>query len=220
MQHHTRILAAASLFVALVHTVAVGQSDRREDVHLRNDCRLAAQVLRTGQPATKTSWAWAVISLCANDGPPVLAELWASVSSDDSARAETVLNASSRLRDQRIADAARRVAMNPANTDAVRLSGIILLIRYADPHSGLAVPLLVAPDGWTPGRRVRMISGGWGPHKIPQTEGEVPLGADFGNSVVSLLRAIAGGDSSHRIQYVATGLASRLEWDIEHGYIH
>lgn len=185
-------------------------NDRPEEVRLRNDCRLAAQVLQTGHPAPKTAWAMEMIASCAIDGPPILAYLW-SQPSLDSARAERVLDASSRLRDQRIAGAALHAAQTTSNPEAVRLAGVILLVRYIDPHAGLAVPLLVPPTGWRPGMHVRSIPLGSSPHAIPQLTGDAPLPSDFADKALAALGVLGAGDPNPRVQWAATGLVRRFE---------
>jgi hypothetical protein len=211
------ILGAAVLTLAGVSS-ALAQTDRPDEVHLRNDCRLAAQVLNTGQPANKREWAIGTISLCAQEGPPILARMWSQVTSD-SAQADSILDLSSRLRDARIAEAATAVAKDAGKTDAVRLAAIVLLIRYADPYSGLSVRLLAVPQGWTPGRPVRSLSGGRSPHAIYQTGGGSALPPTFTNDVIRLLRSLASSDPSVRVRYAAEALARRLEWDLAHGYV-
>jgi hypothetical protein len=211
------LLAAAAMTLAGV-TSAAAQSDRPDEVHLRNDCRLAAQVLDTGQPANRRDWALHTIWLCGEEGPPILARMW-SQAKTDSARAESVLDLSSRLRDSRIADAATAVARDASSPDAARLAAIILLIRYADPYSGLSVRLLAVPDGWTPGRPVRTLSGGRSPHAIYQTGGASPLPAGFSGDVIRTLRSLATSDPSVRVRYASEALARRLEWDLAHGYL-
>lgn len=49
--------------VALLPAAAHGQADP-DSVKRRNDCRLAAQVIETGQPAPHRDWAWQMIGLC------------------------------------------------------------------------------------------------------------------------------------------------------------
>jgi hypothetical protein len=158
------------------------------------------------------------IGNCAHEGPAALVKLWSEVG-NDSARAEAVVDAASRVRDQRLADAATAIAKDVRKSDAVRLAAIILLVRYADPHTGLAVSLLTPPISWQPGQNVRMIQGGRSPHAIPQVTGDVPLSSTFANDVVATLRTLGEGDPSRRVQYVAAGLVARLNWDVSHGYL-
>lgn len=57
-----RTLALVSLLV-LVPGVAHSQADA-DSVKRRNECRLAAQIIETGQPAPHGDWAWRMIALC------------------------------------------------------------------------------------------------------------------------------------------------------------
>lgn len=192
-------------------TSAVGQnSEQSAEVRHRNDCRLAAQVLQTGHPANRAGWAVEMIGTCAKEGPAVLVQLW-SQPALDSTTAGQLLNAGSRIRDERIARAALEVARNASHRETVRVMAIALLIFYADPYSRLSIPGLVPPPGWVPGQHVRMVSGGTSPHKIPQQNGEAPLSSEFVARTAAALRALGSSDPSPRIQYVATGLARRLE---------
>ncbi len=203
-------LLAGSLAVT-ASTSAYGQnSDRPGTVQLRNDCRLAAQVLQSGQPANKTTWAAGMIGACPREGPAVLAQLWARPAVD-SATADQLLNASVRIRDQRLASAALAVARNTSNDETVRVIAIGLLYLYADPFGSLSIPDLVPPSGWVPGQHVRMFPVGWGSHEIPQQDGDVPLSSGFAAETALALRALGHSDPSPRVQYVATGLARRLE---------
>jgi hypothetical protein len=211
MRYRAVLVGAASLLL-IGSQVRAQTSDQPAEVHLRNQCRLAAQVLRTGHPEGRTAWALAVIGNCAEEGPPALVALW-SEQSGDSIRAERVLDASSRLRDQRLADAAVQVARNDQNPESLRVAAILLLMRYADPYTGLAVPLLAPPPGWTPGQRVRLFLGGRGSHAIPQLTGAMPLADGFASNVIREFRSIAEHASSPRVQYVAAALAARLESD-------
>lgn len=58
-KHHA-ILIAVCVFAAAapLHGQSKGQYDK---TRRRNDCRLADQVIETGQPATKKEWAYGYI---------------------------------------------------------------------------------------------------------------------------------------------------------------
>jgi hypothetical protein len=203
-------LLAGSL-AATASTSAYGQnSNQPGTAQFRNDCRLAAQVLQSGQPANKFAWAADMIGACPQEGPAVLAQLWGRPSVD-SATADRLLNASVRIRDQRIASAALEIARNPSREETVRIIAIGLLFLYADPSSSISFGDMVPPPGWVPGQHVRMLSPGQGSHEIPQQVGDFPLPGGFAAETAVALRALGASDPNPRIQYVATGLARRLE---------
>ena len=209
MRYRAILVGAAGLLLIGAPTRAQ-TSDEPAEVHLRNQCRLAAQVLQTGHPEGRTEWALGIIGNCTEEGPLALVALW-SEQSRDSIRAVRVLDASSRLRDQRLAEVAVQVARNDQNPEALRVAAILLLMRYADPYTGLDVSLLAVPPGWTPGHRVRLFLGGRGSHAIPQLNGAIPLDDGFANGVITEFRSLAEHATSPRVQYVAAALAARLE---------
>ncbi len=71
--------AILSMLVASSGTFASGEAQESRDVHARNDCRLAAQVIRTGHPAPHVEWAYGAILRCDETGAAVLAERWRTV---------------------------------------------------------------------------------------------------------------------------------------------
>jgi len=203
-------LLTGTLMVAASTSTYGQNSNRPGDVQFRNDCRLAAQVLQSGQPANKTAWASDMIGACPQEGAAVLAQLWVRPALD-SATVNQLLNASVRIRDQRLASAALAAARNTSNQETVRIIAIGLLFLYADPSGRLSFGELVAPDGWVPGQPVRMLPVGQSPHKIPQQDGDSPLPSEFAAETALALRSLGDSDPNPRIQYVAIGLARRLE---------
>lgn len=203
------VTATAVLLIAMTSSPVSSQnSDRPEEVFQRGDCRLAAQVLRTGHPATKAAWAMDMIRNCPDEGPAVLASSWAELQADSS-RAETLADASSYIRDSRLADAALAVLRDDRRPDAVRLAGLVLLVRYLEPDAGLAVSMLVPPRGWTPGRAVRRFIGGRSTHPLRQTRGTVPLRSGLKDELREVLQALAVRDPSERMRYVAESMIQR-----------
>lgn len=203
------VLALTSRFLS---PGAAQQSDRPGQVHLRNDCRLAAQILSNGNPSTKRAWAWATIGNCAEAGPPILADLWAT--SADSASVRLLLNASSRIRDRRLVEAVFRAAVTPSNTTLVRLSAMVLVVRYADPHIRPVVSLVPSPPpGWTPDQSVRVPPLPRVDH-APQEDGPEPLRADFPTAAVELLEGLRQ-DHDLRVAYAASIFAATLHREVQ-----
>jgi hypothetical protein len=210
------LVAAATVLVAVP---VIGQnSERPSEVHFRNQCRLAAQVIETGHPAGRKAWALDWIGNCDQDGPPVLATLW-SRPALDSADVERVLDASGRIRDQRLADAASSIAGDENAPDHIRVAALILLVRYADTYTGLSPADLRVPAGWVPGRHVRPIVGGHGSHRIPQVDGGTPLPAAFAAESIERLQAVAESTTSLRVRYAAEALVARIKLQVAQGEI-
>lgn len=116
---------AAGLSVGRLQGQAVPDS-----VHLRNDCRLAAQVLRTGQPANKRTWAEAFIPSCGSEGAAVLAETWTARSlSDDTLELNSLRRSLQQVRDERIFRSLLQSVESPSASSSARLVAWSLLFN-------------------------------------------------------------------------------------------
>jgi hypothetical protein len=140
-------LHVQSIAIVLTITTAItsGRSleaqTERQDPHVRNDCRLAAQVLETGHPAPHYEWALEFIAKCEETGAPVLAALWRSAA--DTEHLNRLYVSSYLLRDARITDAVTKVAQNRALPRLVRLNAIRVLAGHAVPEFLVTVPDLL-----------------------------------------------------------------------------
>lgn len=103
-----------------------------ERVQLRNDCRLAAQVLTTGQPAPKREWALATIPDCGGDAPAAVAATWRLMPAD-STTLDLLVAASVHRLDARTLAAASDVAGDRGAPTATRLAALRTLASYALP---------------------------------------------------------------------------------------
>lgn len=101
------------------------------DVHLRNDCRLASQVLRTGHPAPRRQWAWSVIPSCSNSAGAVLAVVWRAPAERELAQ---LWGASYRVRDARLTRAVLTAFRDPSRSRAERLVAARVLASHAAPN--------------------------------------------------------------------------------------
>lgn len=132
----------AALALALATTVtyrdSLGAQTERQDPHLRNDCRLAAQVLGTGHPDPHYEWALDFIARCEETGGPVLAGVWRRPSTD-SADLNRLFLSSYRLRDSRITAAVIEAASDPALPQLMRLNAIRVMAGHAFPDFLLAI---------------------------------------------------------------------------------
>jgi hypothetical protein len=138
--------------IALILTITAATAPGRplaaqsegQDRHVRNDCRLAAQVLETGHPAPHYEWALEFIAKCEETGAPVLAALWRSAVNTE--HLNRLYVSSYLLRDARITDAVTEVAQNRALPRLVRLNAIRVLAGHAVPAFLLSVPDLLRPE--------------------------------------------------------------------------
>jgi hypothetical protein len=203
---------AVFLFVLAGRPAAAQVGHEPADAHLRNQCRLAAQVLNTGQPAPKRRWAVEFISNCAESGPAALVEAWARVPSDTAAVRE-LIGASSRLRDRRLYVQAMALIRDPSRPEVARVGAMILAMYYVDPSYSLSFPLLAPREG--PIRMITAVS----LHPIPQLNGTVPMQVSVATPVLDLLREVAMGDPSPRVRYAAARLEKTLAFDLQRGYV-
>jgi hypothetical protein len=199
---------------ALVPDAGCAQDRESRDVQLRTDCRLAAQIMRTGHPRPQYQWARGYISICDAEGPEVLAAEWGRVGRD-TADIYFLIRSSARIRDARIYEALRRSAMDRSRADVVRVGAMIALTRYVDPHNAIGFPDVRPPSGGI--RRIPLVSNwttGGG-----QSKGAVPLQGPAAPEVQALLQQIASARATERpeIWYAAAVLAKRVEADIRLG---
>lgn len=203
-RHHraAMYLLAAVALGATAGTAGAQQAPvtERTSVHLRNDCRLAAQTLETGHPAPHSAWALETIARCEESAGAALAALWSAPPSD-SVALEQLFAASAQVRDARLLDAVARVAEAGGQARLVRLTALRVLAAYVDPSVVAPVELLVEPDP----REYRVASRD---HAV-QIEGSVPIGADTAASVRDLLHRLTT-DEDASVRAAARYLLRRL----------
>lgn len=183
----TVILACAVL--AVYACPAAGQATESRDVRLREECRLAGQILRDGHPAVRRTWALGTIDLCPSGGPVVLADLWSRRPADPVVLEELVVP-SARLWDRRLADALRSVALDADAPDGTRVSALSVLAGYAAPNVSLRFADLIDPR---PDTLVQVTT--FTAADVPHTVGDAPLPATFRTEVVALLRGLENDPS-------------------------
>jgi hypothetical protein len=175
----------------------------------RTDCRLAAQVLITGQPRTKRDWARGYIATCKNEGPPAIVQEWRNVPSDTAAVVQ-LMRASTAIRDMRIYEQVRSVAVDRSRADMVRVGAMHVLDSYAEPHHAGWFLSMPPADGQV--RRVNPATA-YAAHPV-YTNGPVPLAGSVREPVLQLLQQIAAarGVEPVTVWYPAAALAKRLEY--------
>jgi hypothetical protein len=204
--------AAGTVGLLICSALPLQAQDRPpETVQHRNDCRLAAQVVRTGEPHTKREWALGYVSNCANEGPAVLAEWWREGS--EPAEVPDLVRSSGRIRDARLYRSLTEAVADRSRPGAVRVGAMLVLAKYVDPGSAVWLTDLVPPDPIT---YIRLIGGSTTARN--QLVGAEPI-ESVAASVLALLDEIAAARSSEprEVWYAAAVLARRVRSDIESG---
>jgi hypothetical protein len=158
---------------------AAAQTAEGRDVHLRNDCRLASQILETGHPAPHYAWAAETIPKCNETGPEVLARVWARPPVDSTAL-EYLFYASYTLRDRRVSSAVA-AATSAGMPQIVRLTAIRVLTGHAVPSFMLSVADLSRIENTS----ARVYLGGMS--HVSVREGTQPVGRE---TVEGILRTL------------------------------
>lgn len=188
---------------AVVHTItaASGVAQREPPPPFPGECRALARELLQDQ-SQRLKYAQA-LSRCKDDGPPVLTSLWVTPPTLKTER-EVLVAATVELRDYRIFQAVRTVALNVSNGTEVRISALEALVGYFDPGA-----VLMSHE--TAGDR-RWAIGGWG-HYTPPTDGAQPLPTNIRNQVLEVFRSLATdttsdvGRAAKDVLYSLEGLA-------------
>ncbi|MDP3909388.1 MAG: hypothetical protein Q8Q14_03270 [Gemmatimonadales bacterium] len=207
MGHAAPLLAVLSISCA--HGLSAqgqGQSER-DNAQLRNDCRLAAQVLTLGQPADRYEWARDIIVKCDESGGQALASLWRSVPADSGELARVVYS-TSRLRDQRILDELVTVARDGARPVVVRLCAFQVLVSYYQPGAYVPLRWLQQPPFGSPLGSVT---------EFRATEGSAPLGPSTRESIHTLMRQLTDSDPDATMRNAARFLAEAFEAETRAG---
>ena len=148
-------LPLVALLVVLSFT-AIGAQANPEPVRLRHECRLAAQVIRTGQPVPKLGSAWQTLPACPLEAGPTAAgaleRLRAATDTIDFMPVRTVGLA---VRDSALFQAALDVSADRGASTIAREASLMILVQQlvdgrAVTYAGLAAADTVSgcPLGW------------------------------------------------------------------------
>ena len=143
-------LLALAAVALLVCAPLAGQAGERQDPHLRNDCRSAAQVLRTGHPAPRREWAMDAIRRCDASGPAVLAGVWREAAPSDIMGLDLLFNSTRDFNDRRVVEAASDIARRREAPETTRIYALALLFNYAVPGRYLNMKQLLEPGEFPP----------------------------------------------------------------------
>lgn len=142
-QMRTTLIAAVVL--ALLPRAAVAQ--RVDEVQHRNECRLAAQVITTGNPASKTVWAASRIGTCgAAAGAAVADGLRANRASRDMAVLSRLGDVAVVLRDGAMFEAATSILEDAGASPEARVFASRVLVLGLQPHLYVTYPQLAEGD--------------------------------------------------------------------------
>lgn len=203
MKTRTRV---GALIVALTAAVAPGNplaaQTEGQDVHVRNQCRLAAQVLETGHPAPHYGWALEAIDKCEQTGGPALAALWRGAPLEGE-RLNQLFLASYSLRDSRVTAAAIEAATNGSLPQLVRLNAIRVLAGHAFPEYLLTISDLLRVDPEYTTSRFPRVS-----HVVVRN-GASPVGEGTIRAIITALSGMQS-DSDAKVAYAATRTREHL----------
>jgi len=212
----TRLCTAAVLLFGAVAPLQGQGSETAAAARYRNNCRLAAQVLRTGEPHGRRDWAVGYIAGCGDEGPVVLGEQWRTAAFEGEFL-DALVRSSMRIRDARLYEQLRATAADRTRPAPARVGAMLVLARYVDPGSALWLSDLIPPDSI---RHIRLV--GASTTATWQRTGAQPLTTRVAPAVLALLENIAAArtEEPREVWYAAAVLARRVEADIALGRAH
>jgi hypothetical protein len=180
-----RTLLATAIGALLVSSTALSAQEVSDSagVHRRNDCRLALQIVETGDPAPHREWAYSLLPHCGESaGPAVVAGLWRGTRRLPQDELLLLVRATHAMRDRRIYAALRTFVQDAAADTDSRLHAMALLLRYVDPAGRRFEP-----------SDLRMPAAGPPPPMTFLTHDEPVSGAEPAGDVREDLRALYTG---------------------------
>jgi hypothetical protein len=182
-------------------TPLIAQADERTDAQLRSDCRLAAQIRRTGNPAPHREWAFDTITRCSQSGPNVVAEAWQGAPADEETL-RMLVAATTKLRTRQVFESVGSAARNVHNGRLPRTYALSMLYSFAWPGGSIHVQDLLHPRE-NRSARVYRASG----------DGSIANGPDLGDvrdEVRALLAEIVASDQEDGVVRAAREILSRV----------
>jgi hypothetical protein len=177
---NTRLFRVLSL-VALVLPGSMQAQENPDSVKHGNDCRLAAQVLTTGQPAVKRGWAVTQARTCVDVADQLATALRQSRASTDTARLSALTAPADWLRDGRMFSAAYDVVRDRTASVQARVFATRVLMWAFAPGDEIEYRHLVAATGGG-----QQTCGGLG----ASWHGEITRGAPLPNDWVAQANAL------------------------------
>src|SRR5215207_9285139 len=131
----TRAAGTVGLLICSALPLHGQGNETSSSVKHRNDCRLAAQVLRTGESHTKHEWALDYVSTCGDEGPVVLVEQWQRLT--EASQVEDLVWASGRIRDARLYRGLTATTADRSRPATIRIGAMLALAKYVDPRGAV-----------------------------------------------------------------------------------
>lgn len=193
------LLAVAA--TAIVASVIPGRVHAQDDVYLRNDCRLASQILRTGHPVPHREWAWSVIPSCRDSAGSVLAAVW---SDPPEGELSQLWGVSYRVRDARLTRTVVAALRDPSRSRAVRIVAARVLASHAAPN-------LVVLDSDLPALLGDSINSVYlSVDHSDVREGSVRVAPELVGEIRAALTAVAENDSDPEVRSAARAVATQV----------
>jgi len=197
-----RSLFARVAVALLVCPPLSAQAGERHDPHLRNDCRVAAQVLQTSNPAPRREWALDTIRRCDESGPPALAEFWRRAAPSDMEELGRLFNVTRDFNDRRVVDAVAETARLGSAPETTRIYAMALLFNYAVPGIYIEAGDLLDPT-------IRFPTMGWVTHDDRADSTRALLG-DLRPEVSEVLRSVTAAEPNSRVGVAAATVLRSL----------
>lgn len=128
-----RAIASIAAGLVALNPAPLRAQGESENVQVRNDCRLAAQIIRTGQPAPHRAWALSAITRCDESGATTLADVWRGALPTDNDSLGQLAAATRFFPKRVILEALTAVAESRARSTASRVHAISLIAGFARP---------------------------------------------------------------------------------------
>lgn len=179
-----RLFSLATALLLSAPSALEAQHKERDDAQLRNDCRLAAQILRTGQPAPHRSWAYTVITRCDESGAATLASVWTQNPPADEAMLGELAGATRYFPMREVFDALRATAADVQVATAPRVYALSVVASFAEPRTFLNLRDVFEPRAGRPPRMVN-VSGHQDWTDVGELAGIVPEVRTLLNSLLT-----------------------------------
>jgi hypothetical protein len=178
-----RLLWLLALILVLP-ACAAAQQGTSDSVHIRNQCRLATQIVTTGNPEPHATWAYEQISRCgAQGGAAVAAAIRSARQLSDTDALDRITGPALYLVDGQVVGAALDIVEDRAATKQARVFAFRTLILAVSPGRVLTYEQLSGRDCFGLPRNLH--------HEI---ERGAPLPADFRERIRSAAEMV-GGDA-------------------------
>jgi hypothetical protein len=194
---------AASIAGAGRLDAQTGGVRERDDRVLTFECRASGAALAAGRQDPGFERALRYIARCDETAPAALAGVWRRPPRDSLAL-RWLVDASRRVRDQRILDAALTVLRDDRRPAPTRLAAMRVLATYA--NTAAFVPAGRLEPGWRDSAAPVLLLRG----DAPAIDGQRPLAPDTRERVVDALESVAVRASPEPVRYAARVLHTAL----------